>query len=1192
MLLSGWITMHGQQMLPESGVWGTSQGVVDAYGEVKVTGDITMIGVIRIPEGETLTITAEKDVLIKNTGICQVGDTYANGTAVSPGRSRFFTVKPEGKLIIKAKDGCKITLDGGADFSWNSTTYELSPGSSSRTLQSGIEVEGEMELYNVVIQNIRGSNANGGAINITSSSTGPVTLSKSKITKCTSELGSAIMMQGRYLVTLSDSEVSYCNSGGGTTNNCGGAIRTYGSVVSSLLLQNVDFLYNYAQRRVNFNNTLQSDGNGGALFWNARGTEETKCTIDGCKFLYNKSDDNGGAIKSQGTMEFVGGQTEIAYNTAPVGAGLYIEGYTGGSTVSGERTINYSLNDKMYIHDNNAPYYDYDGSFYPGKGAGVHLFFGDQMTLEMGSTINLQLSGARIENNISQGYGDEYPSQGGGIYFENTSLSSKGYKFNISLNYGSVLTNKASNGAGVYVYKGEVGSENINNNTLNISNNISSLNGGGIYIEEGSLAMANGSINNNNITGSGHGGGIYIENGDFTIEAGQLVGNSVSSGMGAGVYIVGSGTLGNFTMKGGEIKNNTASNNNGGGVYVNGGNFTLYQGTITGNISSGDGGGVYVNGGNFILNHSMGSISTNKAVNGGGVFLNNGNFDLVVGKITGNITSGLGGGVYLKGDDCIYQLKKGQIEDNEANNGGGVYLENGSFILAPDQGDNGSILGNIASSKGGGVYIADGGDFTMRGGTVAGNSTQVGNGGGIFLDGGSFYQTSGKINGNVAKTNGGGVCIMNNGNFTMSNGEITQNGTLQAGGDAVTINGGGVYLDGGALNVEAGSISDNGSVENGGGVYIMNGTVAMGSGKIQRNKCGQYGGGVYVYNSSLTEDKTVSFSGGTLEGNSARYGGGVCVDGLIILTIGNVEIAENIAVNGGGVCLMNKANMSFGAGQIKNNKALKTGSTLYSGVTAHNKDIAEVEGMGGGVYLNSNTTLIFNSAENLGLFGNLADNGADELFANGNGTTVNIPDVTYMKLDGYPGADNLKWIEDYITNDTDYAEGTKLLGDQYDGTNMRYRDMLSNNIQNIPQLSGGIDHNDPNDDRSRRYLCLALGYEVIYVILEKYGLERGESAIFTLNKGGAQQFRIILTGDGNESVKKKITVTAGEWTVREDEWSWTYDVKDSEGNPLPQRVIVKNVADEANRHFVFKNSKKGTTLPLYHEHIFENLLGN
>ena len=61
---------HAQ--LPTQGKWGKFANVVDAEGEIELTGDVEMVGVIRIPLGKTFKITSKKDVTIKNTGIGRI----------------------------------------------------------------------------------------------------------------------------------------------------------------------------------------------------------------------------------------------------------------------------------------------------------------------------------------------------------------------------------------------------------------------------------------------------------------------------------------------------------------------------------------------------------------------------------------------------------------------------------------------------------------------------------------------------------------------------------------------------------------------------------------------------------------------------------------------------------------------------------------------------------------------------------------------------------------------------------------------------------------------------------------------------------------------------------------------------------------------------------------------------------------
>ncbi|MBO4986121.1 MAG: hypothetical protein J6C87_10900 [Bacteroides sp.] len=933
---------YGQ--VPTGNTWGKYNNAVyiKENATITLTGDVNIIGAIVVETGYTVTITSNKDYTIKNTGIAEP----KNSSTV--GRSRMFTVR--GTLIIKGTDGATITLDGGAnhtdtsnhrtineliytedggslEFSYvniknaqeegghtnsnsiggalylNSTSgtaklkycnfencHSASEGGAifitnghdgttlencsfkncSATRNGGAiyisDSDEAVTLKNCTIENCSaGSNGGGFYINncekeltlekctlktckAVSLGGGILLLNKKAetifkdclIDKCEAQLGAAIMigaqgtstLPGTCAVRITDSAITECVSGGGSINNSGGAIRTYGNSVSNLYLTRVSMSGNHAKRNSKYE-TSSDVGNGGALFWNAHGSneEESYCYIDGCTFENNKSDDNGGAIKSQGSIIFQGDPTIIQNNQAPNGGGMYIEGYHGGANVvSGASNITFELNDKLVVKDNEATS---DNINPQGKGGGIHFIFGSGMDLNTGSSITVNMNGATIQENKANGLG-------GGIYIENSSLPEKQYTISINLNHGTLLSNEATDGGGIYVSKGDVTSEKVE------------------------------------------------------------------------------------------------------GKY-----------------------------------------------------------------------------------------------------------------------------------------------FSVKGNTASGN---------------------------------------------------------------------------------------------GGGVYILSGTLDMQNGNILNNETQGNGGGLYVYNKEENKKK-VTFTGGIIEKNLAKYGGGVCVDGSIELTIGDVTISENKATNGGGVCLLNGANMSFGAGEIKNNNAQKSDGGA-SVTTAYQKKIDEVHGMGGGVYLSSNTNLSFSEITSLGLYGNLADTGADDIFANGESTSVQLPDVSKMKLSGYEAASNLNWMEDYLTNDASYNEGTykKESAWESDKTNKRYRDAY-NNMETPYEVEASTLTN---------YVSLALGYEIIYITLTKYGLKQGESAIFRLSRGSSNNFQLIMTGDGKESISKKVAVAVGEWTITETGWSWTYGVTEP-----TEKSITKSIEAEENRTFVFKNQKDESISTIrYDEAIKVNTMGN
>ena len=427
------------------------------------------------------------------------------------------------------------------------------------------------------------------------------------------------------------------------------------------------------------------------------------------------------------------------------------------------------------------------------------------------------------------------------------------------------------------------------------------------------------------------------------------------------------------------------------------------------------------------------------------------------------------------------------------------------------------------------------------------------------------------------------------GKFIMTAGSLSKNKSIAG-------SGGGVYINGGALDMKksneagVGTISGNTAKKNGGGICMMNGEVKIEEGNISGNTAEEYGGGLYVYNEN---EINIPFTGGFFSGNKAFAGGGVCVNGPINLNINNTQIVNNTANNGGGICLLDAAQMTFGIGAITANHAVSklNGSTFN---TAYQVNVNDVHGIGGGVYLGSgrdkrHTKLIFSVLDNLGIYGNDATIGADDIFANGKYTTVLLPPDEKMVITNFSAAGQFSWVKDYMTNDPKYDQGFTPLadGEWASGKNLRYRVALQD-----PDTKRYSVKPEENGTEYNCYVSLTLGYEIVYIIIRKKGLGVGESAIFQLmqqhnsaaiveNAKSQSIIRIVLTGDGNEWVEKKVALVSDVWKVREEmTWSWTYNNETSEK--------TQNIENE--KVFEFENINKGN-LPDHHETIKINGMG-
>ena len=193
----------------------------------------------------------------------------------------------------------------------------------------------------------------------------------------------------------------------------------------------------------------------------------------------------------------------------------------------------------------------------------------------------------------------------------------------------------------------------------------------------------------------------------------------------------------------------------------------------------------------------------------------------------------------------------------------------------------------------------------------------------------------------------------------------------------------------------------------------------------------------------------------------------------------------------------------------------------------------------------------------MGIYGNTATLGADEIFADGLHTQITVPEVEGMDLKEYHAKVD-GWYEDYITNDTHYADGTKQAPA---GTPVRrYEDYFAYGER--PYLVPYTTASEEN-----KYICLRLGGTTDLVII-KSGMRKGESAIFKVSKTSEKiLYTVVITagedGSGSAAIRG---LAMGEYTVQETGWSWAYTPDPSEGK-ITQDISRYNT-------FTFTNSPK------------------
>ena len=231
----------------------------------------------------------------------------------------------------------------------------------------------------------------------------------------------------------------------------------------------------------------------------------------------------------------------------------------------------------------------------------------------------------------------------------------------------------------------------------------------------------------------------------------------------------------NITLKGGDTPVTLTYRGTGRAITVSGGKLTLEE-NIT--ITGADDGAVEITGGEFVMETGS-TLSGNEANSGGAVYVDGGSFT----------------------------MSGGTISNNDADRGGGVFVKSGSFTMS---GTDAKIQNNVASSdliggSGGGVYVV-GGTFTMIDGTISDNTTsRIGAGGGIYVNGGNVSVSGGSIDTNIAGTAGGGVYVAS------GSVEIADSVTIQYNVVLDTeFKGTELYIDAGNLTISGGKILGQG----------------------------------------------------------------------------------------------------------------------------------------------------------------------------------------------------------------------------------------------------------------------------------------------------------------------------------------------------------------------------------------------
>ena len=340
-------------------------------------------------------------------------------------------------------------------------------------------------------------------------------------------------------------------------------------------------------------------------------------------------------------------------------------------------------------------------------------------------------------------------------------------------------------------------------------------------------------------------------------------------------------------------------------------------------------------------------------------------------------------------------LKNGMAEGSDGpGDGGAIYVHGASVKITGC-----TLTDNTANKNGGAVYATKRDDnaahVTISGGSINGNTVtdDYGFGGGIYINDGCELTLKG--------------------NVTVKGNKAARGGGVRANKSTVTMN---------SCTFE-GNESTHGDASNGcGGVYVNGGTVSMQSCTLKSNKGNVRAGGLLVEGGAK-----VTMDGCTLTGNTATTGGGIYITGgSSIVTLNNgVQIKDNTATTGGGVYVQDGTFKMSGSAIVtpstgsdqytpgKNDVYLKTGQAITVDGTLSNNPAARItpeeykENVpvlrgGSGVTLKNETgkfivppQKVTEDSENWNVFWYIADNGNLK-------AEVEDPDMLKTVIDGSP----------------------------------------------------------------------------------------------------------------------------------------------------------------------------------------------
>jgi len=719
-------------------------------------------------------------------------------------------------------------------------------------------------------------------------------------------------------------------------------------------------------------------------------------------------------------------------------------------------------------------------------------------------------------------------------------------------------------GAGIYVYY--TAKLQLDSN-VNISNNVASESGGGVYFDaywgsNDNIPVFSGVTLNNNEATTGNGGAIYVARCVNEKNTTLYPERAYEDEAGKRIELRDCTLIGNKAKRGGGLY---ASNIV---VFINNkGNGTLFEGN-----EAARGGAIYIQDGGY-KNLTLDAFK----ISGTTKFISNEANGFVDAENSENNLSGDGGAIYVNGGRGF--IVNSVFEKNTAeDNGGAVYI-NGNDTYG-HYGISTVAFGNSDSTLSSTSY----------------NSATNGNGGAVCVVGGHhFVVVRGGFYANQAPNGeGGGVYVEGVENTVITRDATVFNGCHSAG------------ISNDIENFENLEVIFSGNQAGNGGAVAVKSDATLDYTRILYNTAYQNGGGIYAADGAVvTANRLVVFYNDAL-----NNGGGLCAVGGAQITC-NTELGaaiyENDAQNnGGGVYVEGTGSkVTLGKGYIyKNWAGYQTSNksvivaTMPDGSTTMDS-AANVHGVGGGVAVFDGGA--FEMKDTGAIYDNRAAIGARDVFANGSDTKLTILAANAIDKDGERIFDrpahafvrednntNGMWWEDYKNDDAQYKAG--LYGDPT-GVAQRYDD-------SAVSIRAFVDANEDvgSEQYKQRYVNMDDQFVSIVFEVQKYNV--GTITIIAPEGEGVENQRFVFEVKG-DPVKgddftlsisllggESVTITdlvPGTYTItQKTDWSWRFDY---------EGVVITAVNGDQGTDKtggVVEITIKGTTRDEAHTVVYDN----